>query len=70
MSKKPNKSSFIQLYTMKLFADLAITALKPAPVPVNDLYKTPKSELCYIAVSTCQRVFWFEDTTSAVVSCN
>lgn len=52
------------------FAELAITALEPASVPVDDPYKTPKSELCYTTVSICQGVFWFEDTTSAVVSCN
>lgn len=39
------------------FAELAITALKPASVPVDDPYKTPKSELCYTAVSICQGVF-------------
>lgn len=39
------------------FAELAITALKPASVPVDDPYKTPKSELCYTTVSICQGVF-------------
>lgn len=57
------------------FAEVAVkspSAVKPpTPTPpADDPYKTAKPELCYTAVSICQPVFWFEDTTSAVVSCN
>lgn len=48
---------FTALYYKTPCAEHAITALKPASVSVDDPYKTPKSELCYTAVSTCQGVF-------------
>ena len=75
--KKKDWIDFLQLYAIKTlhFAELAITALKKKGplrlrLQADDPYKTPRSELCYAAVSICQGVFWFEDTTSAVVSCN
>lgn len=51
--KKKNSSRFnaVKIH----FAELAITAVKPASA--DEPYKTPKPELCYTAVSICQPVF-------------
>lgn len=54
--KFQEKKEFSPVLCRKIhFAELAITAVKPASA--DEPYKTPKPELCYTAVSICQPVF-------------